>query len=262
MTIRKALGRLYWGSRTAWERSVAGRWFGQTVHAVWLARRCLRVAIRRHAPLARGRLLDIGCGSRPYRGLFRGISRYVGVDLPAPGVRADAYADGLRLPFRDQSFDAVLCNEVLEHVRRPERLLSEAARLLRPEGVLILTTPQVWGLHHEPCDFFRYTKYGLAHLATDAGLDVVAVAPTCGLWGTTAQRIADTVVHHYAASWPPGLRRLLGCVWWPILLAAYGVDRLIGMHGDTLDNILVARKPTCQRSKTSLPADVSWSRAA
>ncbi len=241
---RKIAGSLYWGARKAWTRSIAGRAFRAAANPLWVARRFLRLVLHAQRNLAVGSLLDIGCGGKPYRELFNRVERYVGIDLPAPGCKADAYADALRLPFADASFDTVLCNQVLEHVPEPARLMREAQRVLAPGGVLLLTTPQVWGLHHEPYDFFRYTRYGLKHLAEAQGLVVLAVTPTCGLWATLAQRLADTAVHHYAARTPIGFKQCVGLLTAPILLLGYSLDLLFGKHGDTLDNLLVARKPS------------------
>jgi SAM-dependent methyltransferase len=187
-------------------------------------------------------LLDIGCGGQPYRDLFGHVRRYVALDLP-PNLLADVYADGMALPFGDAVFDTVLCNEVLEHVPEPSRLLAEIAHVLRPGGVLLLTTPQTWGLHLEPYDFYRYTKHGLCYLAEKSGLRVIEVAPTCGVWATLAQRLADTIVHCYAVGRSRWVIRGISFMLAPVLMVGYGLDRLFGKRGDTLDHVMVARKP-------------------
>lgn len=209
---------------------------------VWIARRRLRQEVAQRAHLASGWMLDVGCGVQPYRPLFRHVSRYVAVDLP-PTKRVDAHADALRLPFADASFDTVLCNQVLEHVPEPARLMAEVQRVLRPGGVLLLTTPQVWGLHHEPYDFFRYTKYGLKHLAQSAGLHAEEIVPTTGLIATFTQRLADAIAYGWAGHWPRPAFFLLSLALWPMLLVGYLLDGLMGRRGDTLDNVLIARKP-------------------
>ncbi len=149
----------------------------------------------------------------------------------------------MALPVRDAVFDTVLCNEVLEHVPEPAILISEAARVLKPGGILILTTPQTWGLHLEPQDFYRYTRYGLCYLAEKSGLEVIEVTPTCGLWSTLAQRLADTVIYTYAAGRSRWMIELLSLLLAPVLMIGYGLDKLFGKQGDTLDNVLVARRP-------------------
>lgn len=207
---------------------------------LWLARARLREALAPAARGVRGSLLDVGCGLQPYRDLFCGVSRYVALERSClPGV--DLVADALRLPFADASFDAVLCNQVLEHVSEPAALVGELARVLRPGGVLLLTTPQTWGLHHVPHDYFRFTRFGLAHLAERAGLEVEVVRSTCGVWATLGQRLADVLVHELARSEP--VRGGVTLALAPLLLAAAALDRITGPRGDTLDNLLLARRP-------------------
>ncbi len=207
-----------------------------------LARRLLREAIQERAHYARGWLLDVGCGGRPYRDLLAHTVRYIGIDVP-PNGQVELYGDGMKLPFRDAVFDTVLCNEVLEHVPEPFMVLEEAARVLKPGGVLLLTTPQTWGLHHEPHDFYRFTGYGLRYLAEKSGLKVIEVAPTCGLWATLTQRLADTVIYNYAAGRSQLVIRVLSLLLAPVQLLGYGLERMCGKRGDTLDQVMVASKP-------------------
>jgi SAM-dependent methyltransferase len=206
-----------------------------------LARHSLRAAVRERAHYAGSRLLDVGCGQQPYRDLFPNVRRYIGLDTPGNGS-AEVYGDALTLPFRGGVFDTVLCNQVLEHVPEPRVLLSEIVRVLKPAGILLLTAPQTWGLHREPDDFYRYTKYGLRYLAEAAGLRVVDITPTCGLWATVAQRIADTVVYTYAAGRSRWLVETLAVLLTPLLLAGDLADRVVGKRGDTLDYVIVAAK--------------------
>lgn len=148
----------------------------------FLERQSLADALRDlAAQVQHGAILDLGCGIKPYQTLLaRPGDRWVGVDHPASMAgsygaltSADVLADGHHLPFREGEFDTVLCTQMLEHVADPAKVLSEAARVLRPGGILILTAPMVWPLHEEPFDFFRYTQHGLRHLLEQAGLEVV-----------------------------------------------------------------------------------------
>jgi len=240
--IPKTLARIYRQVRGVIRRLPGGNWLLAWTDPLHLARRLLQQAIRERAHYARGWLLDVGCGGQPYRDLFMNVTRYIGLDLP-PNGQAELYGDGMKMPFRDAVFDTVLCNEVLEHVPEPSRLLEEAARVLRAGGVLLLTTPQTWGLHHEPHDFYRYTKYGLRYLGGKCGLEVIEVAPTCGLWATLTQRLADTVIYTYAVGRSQWVITILSLLLAPVQLLGYGLDRLCGKRGDTLDHVMVARKP-------------------
>jgi 2-polyprenyl-3-methyl-5-hydroxy-6-metoxy-1,4-benzoquinol methylase len=77
-----------------------------------------------------------------------------------PEVVDDITQSGLR----SGALDAVVMMEVLEHVRAPQAAVDELARLLKPGGVVVLSTPFIFPLHDRPHDYYRYTKYGLAHL--------------------------------------------------------------------------------------------------
>jgi len=223
------------------------RRFGETwLHPLHLARRSLRAAVVAVAPRAHGRLLDVGCGSQRYRLLFPGVESYCGVDLPsnsADNRALDAFADGLHLPFVPAAFDTVLCTEVLEHVPEPLVLMTELARVLRPGGLLLLTTPQTWGLHEVPHDYYRYTEYGLRYLAERAGLIVQAVQPTCGVWTTAGQRIISFLFFGLGHRWPLPAKALLAGLLVPWQWLAAGLDVLFQHRGDTLDNLLLAQKP-------------------
>jgi SAM-dependent methyltransferase len=241
--VRRALGRVVSRRRM---RAVVRRFRIAPPSRGWasplrLARRCLDDAVKARAHHARGWMLDVGCGYQPYRRLFSHVDRYVGLDAPGSGL-VDVGGDALALPFRGAAFDTVLCNQVLEHVPEPATLLREVGRVLKPAGTLLLTAPQTWGLHHEPHDFYRYTKYGLRYLAESNGLRVVDIAATCGMWTTVTQRVADTVVHTYAARRPRWMVEVLSVLLAPLLLAGEAADRLAGRQGDTLDYVLVATK--------------------
>jgi 2-polyprenyl-3-methyl-5-hydroxy-6-metoxy-1,4-benzoquinol methylase len=105
---------------------------------------------RRHTSLIAKRTLDAGCGYGAFSAAAAAhgaavVSVDIGARLVARTV-ARAGSRGLvgdvcRLPLRDASFDVVLSSEVLEHTRAPAQALGELARVLRPSGLLVLTTP-------------------------------------------------------------------------------------------------------------------------
>lgn len=147
------------------------------------------------APTISGRLLDLGCGAKPYRHLFTGAEWYVGLDLPADHSAnkltksVDAYADLNLLPFCDESFDAALCTQVLEHVPQPELLLAEAARVLKTDGTLVLTLPFAAAEHEEPHDYLRFTRYGIRALLERAGFATREVRKQFTFWSAIGEMI-------------------------------------------------------------------------
>ena len=124
---------------------------------------------------ARGRLADIGCGAKPYAAMARdAVSQHVGID-PDPAFRrrgaADLCASAYAIPVEDESFDSVLCTDVLEHLAEPGEALAETFRILAPGGTAIYSVPLHWHLHEEPRDFYRFTKHGLRHLLENQGFE-------------------------------------------------------------------------------------------
>jgi SAM-dependent methyltransferase len=95
-----------------------------------------------------------------------------------PGV--DFVADVSALPFADGTYDIVLSTQVLEHVRDPQRVIAEMARVLKPGGWLFLTTPQSSPLHNLPYNFFNFTNLGLRLLFENAGLNIGKEVPQGG----------------------------------------------------------------------------------
>lgn len=157
----------------------------------YVIRRGLYRAIRDHAALARGRILDFGAGSSPYRQLFH-CDEYVPVDLessghPADRKKATVYYDGRTLPFQDERFDFILCSEVLEHVFNLDEILSELNRVLRHGGTLLITVPFAWEEHEQPYDFARYTSFGLRHVLENHGFEVESIGKTTGYLETVFQ---------------------------------------------------------------------------
>jgi SAM-dependent methyltransferase len=160
----------------------------------------LASSLARVAPRARGRLLDVGCGEKPFEHLFRPyVTEYVGVEyeptflLTESGRRGrsavDVTYDGKRLPFADASFDTVLSSQVLEHTPHPAELVKEMGRVLKPGGVLLLSAPFSFRLHEEPHDYFRYSPHGLRQLCDAAGLEVEQVEAQGGLWSLLGHKV-------------------------------------------------------------------------
>lgn len=220
-------------------------------HVNWLVHRIhdrhVTAAVEAHAG---GRLLDVGCGARPFAELLdRHSDRSVGVDPdrvrygPAAGRGPrrlpEAWASGLDLPFRDSTFDTVLCLQVLEHVPQPWRLLDEIARVLRPGGALVLTAPHIWGLHEEPRDYYRFTPFGLRHLGDAAGLRVEAVKALAGYWVTAGARFVHYLRRLERLRLHPATRPLMALV----QLSCLVLDRIHRVESDAWNHLLVARKP-------------------
>ena len=199
------------------------------------------------ARLAGGRLLDMGCGDLPYRDLFAPyVDRYVAMDLGRSrysGGGVSAWGDALCLPFASESFETVLCNQVLEHVAEPQKLLEEAARVLKPGGSLVLTAPHIWGVHEPPEDYYRFTPYGLSYLARRAGLQVLDVQALAGFWVTAGTRSCYYLsrFERFPAGW------LVRPAYAVVQLIALALDRIHRVESEAWNHLIVARRPQVGR---------------
>ncbi len=143
----------------------------------YFARKGLYKNIRSLASQISGRILDVGCGRKPYKNLFQ-YQEYIGIDIENPGHShenedVDIFYDGKVFPLKDKEFDNVICNQVLEHVFTPDTFIKEINRVLKVGGNLLLTVPFVWDEHERPNDFARYSSFGLKYLLETNGFIVL-----------------------------------------------------------------------------------------
>ncbi len=147
-----------------------------------------------------GRLLDFGCGSKPYKPLFE-VDEYIGTDIEVSGhdhrnEDIDVYYDGTTLPFTDESFDSIFSSEVFEHIFNLPQILDELYRVLKPGGHMLVTVPFVWDEHEIPYDFARYTSFGIRHILREKGLTIVDEHKTTNYVATICQMWAAYVYQH------------------------------------------------------------------
>lgn len=132
------------------------------------------------------RVLDVGCGVKPYYPFFETAASYVGVDVVA-NPAADLIGPVEALPVEDGSFDVVLCNQVLEHCDDPAQAVRELHRVTAPGGRVLASTHGVQVYHPSPHDLWRWTHAGLERLFRDngewAGLEVRPGAGTTACLG-------------------------------------------------------------------------------
>lgn len=174
--------------------------FGLFFNPFFIIRRGLFRGISQLSGYLHGRLLDFGCGSKPYRALFD-VTDYVGTDIEVSGhdhhnEDIDVYYDGKTLPFPDASFDSIFSSEVFEHVFNLSEIVDELKRVLKPGGHMLITVPFVWDEHEIPYDFARYTSFGIRHILTEKGFTVVNEIKTTNYVATLCQMWAAYVYQH------------------------------------------------------------------
>lgn len=213
--------------------------------------RILRRQLKKTVKYVRGDLLDVGCGNRPYEDIFLPcVQEYVGVDI-TKGPRVDIVADTSKgLPIESQTYDTIICTEMLEHTPYPRESIKELARVLKKGGYLILSTPFVHKLHGEPFDYFRYSQHILKVLAEEAGLETIEfyyVGTSIAVLGRTLGDIIYSISDVFCKGlFQKIIRTLCMIITAPMVLVFcvldYAVSKVSFLKHNTLGFVLVARK--------------------
>jgi SAM-dependent methyltransferase len=137
---------------------------------------------REMTKLPKGSVIDIGAGESPWKAWLPAGCSYRGIDIRhstefgmSQRNNEVTLYDGGIMPFDSNSFEGALCIEVLEHAENPDFLLSEIARIMKSDAVLLLTVPWSARRHHIPHDFHRFTKERLQVLLSNAGFTKILV---------------------------------------------------------------------------------------
>lgn len=103
------------------------------------------------------KILDLGAGTR------RRAPNVINLEIE-PTPETDLIGDGHFLPFKDNTFDAVISEAVLEHVHSPNSVVEEIYRVLKPGGYICVAVPFLQGYHASPHDYQRWTVPGIVQL--------------------------------------------------------------------------------------------------
>ncbi|POR47347.1 FkbM family methyltransferase [Bosea psychrotolerans] len=224
-----------------------------TVHLYNPATRDAWVADRAASVEAGLRVLDVGAGTAPYKHLFahcayetHDFAQYDGYKGPeGTYTEIDYVSDITAIPVPDNSYDVILCTEVLEHVPRPVEALAEMARIVKPGGRLFLSAPLGSGLHQEPYHFYGgYTDHWYRKFLDEFGCEVEAIEPNHGWFAHLAQecaRFSWTFERHKHLHGDHGaaLSELMGST---LARYFYALDRKAFMREFTVGFHVTARK--------------------
>lgn len=131
-------------------------------------------------------LYDVGCGEKPFAAFLKGrVAAHVGVDVDYGFYdtrHIDLIGSADALPMADGSVDAILSSQVIEHLPDPEKAIAEAARVLKPDGLLFLSYPYLYPIHAPPWDFARLSEFAMDRMLTAHGLELVERRTLGGFW--------------------------------------------------------------------------------
>jgi SAM-dependent methyltransferase len=144
-------------------------------------------------------VLDAGAGNQPYRSSFAHCT-YEAADFEKVDkdyAQSTYVCDLASIPVEDGRFEAIVFNQVMEHLPDPLAVLREFRRVLKPGGRMICTAPLFYEEHEQPYDFYRYTQFGWRHLLTQSGFEIERIDWMEGYFGTVAYQM------HTAARYLP-----------------------------------------------------------
>jgi SAM-dependent methyltransferase len=149
-------------------------------------------------------ILDFGAGHGDFNVVLQ-KRKVIALDV-FPYEEIDIVCDLQKVvPFKRESFDAIVLMNVLEHVQQPEHLIKRLATLLRPGGSLFVAVPFLLKLHQVPYDFYRYSHHQLENIGHAAGLDVISIE---GYYDPILLMRESTLnIHSYALPRKPFLPR-------------------------------------------------------
>jgi SAM-dependent methyltransferase len=157
---------------------------GTVLHPQFIVLSLIKKEIQKQKKYIKNKtLIDIGCGRMPYKIMFKNeFKKYVGLDHPnrpefyKTNEEPEIFADiTKRFPVKDKTFDTALLTQVIEYLEKPEKTIKEISRILKPKGVLIISTPFLYPIHDIPDDRNRFTDTQIKSLLSEAGFKTTKV---------------------------------------------------------------------------------------
>jgi len=191
------------------------------------------------------KVLDAGAGPCPYKKFFTHCN-YEATDFIDKHNILDFVCSLDNIPKEDNTYDAILCTDVLEHVEYPQKVINEFYRVLKKGGKLYMTIPHEWKIHQAPYNFYYFTKYGIKSLVQNARFKEFNITPKGGFFSLLLDTIRfNGILEQHKKYW--FLYYPLKCIEFPITnivlpLIFYPLDFLDKEKEWTLGYILEAKK--------------------
>jgi len=217
------------------------------INPYFFLRKGLLKGISAHSYHMKGVMLDFGCGCKPYEELFN-VDKYIGLDIEQRGhnhtnEKIDVFYDGKTIPFKSKYFDSFFSSEVFEHIFNLEEILLEINRVLKIGSKILITVPFVWDEHEKPCDYARYTSFGISFLMEKYGFKVIKIDKSTNSIETIFQMI-NTYIHQKILPWNKYLKFVLTLLFIsPINIFGLFLSKILPKdYGFYNNNIILAEK--------------------
>ena len=227
--------------------------------------------IKKNTSYAKGTLLDVGCGSSPFQSYFLNyVEKYLRHEHPEvakKNIKYDYLSELPEINAQNNSIDTIISFSVLEHVSKPFETLKEFKRILKDNGVFIISVPQYWHLHEEPHDYLRFTKYILKEKINELGFDIVYMKELGKSFAVVGQAFCNAMILLFDLEHVKNILNFLSgkktdAIWKSIMYAIYKsplilltiilipvinilfltLDQLLGSSRDTIGYFVIAKK--------------------
>jgi SAM-dependent methyltransferase len=198
-------------------------------------------AVARHIATLTGKVVELGALGAGRRSLAFAASEYLVTNI-VTGAPVHLNASAMDLP--DDSVDAFICESMLEHIQKPEQVLAEIRRVLRPGGKLLLSTPWMYPFHAAPGDYLRFSEPALLGLLE--GFRLISLEPLGNFW-TAMATFAQLKVRPWRQMAAPetALRLIAGSPLLGVGLGCYALSRVLREQDDFASMyFIVAEKPS------------------
>lgn len=157
-------------------------------------RHLLLIQLKKYAHYVNGDVLDVGSGKNSrYSDLFK-VNKYTTLDNNRD-LEPDIVADAQNIPLGDESFDSIISTQTLEHIPNPQKAIGEFYRLLKKRGYAVVSVPFFNESHEEPHDYWRFTKFSLEKIFSDAGFKIITMNQRGGFFSVLSQNIIRYMIN-------------------------------------------------------------------
>lgn len=176
------------------------------------------------------KILDVGCGNGPYWNLNSSLEWH-GIDIVETVCTTSVVQPSESFPFTENSFDFVICTQVLEHVKNPDFLISQIYFVLKPGGELLLNVPFLYPLHGLPNDYQRFTPIKIKEILHDFEIEELRLIGGIG-------SSISTLYNNFWRDWGESsfARRIIYVVCWPLFLLSNFAFNVLGLLFDRIDS--------------------------
>ncbi|MFA6254822.1 MAG: methyltransferase domain-containing protein [Patescibacteria group bacterium] len=140
-----------------------------------------------------GKVLNFGLGTFKYKNVILEKADSCVNFNSVSGDGADSVGDFYNLPFENNEFDVAISTDTLEHLTEPALAVGEIRRVLKVDGICLITVPFLISYHQKPDDFFRFTKSGIRYLLEKNNFQIIEL----GTYGRIFSTLTESVQMAY-----------------------------------------------------------------